>query len=54
MIDVKNNRNIKFGEMINGSDDNIKLRKISDNIIDVLKLFQDIGWDIYDTQGMVF
>ncbi len=28
MIDVKNNRNIKFGEMINGSDDNIKLRKV--------------------------
>lgn len=28
MINIKNNRNIKLGEMINGSNDNIKLRKI--------------------------
>lgn len=31
----------------------LNCEKYSDNIIDVLKLFQDIGWDIYDTQGMV-
>lgn len=31
----------------------LNCRKYSDNIIDVLRLFQDIGWDIHNIQGMV-
>ena len=31
----------------------LNLSSYSENIIDIIKIFQQIGWDIYDTQGKV-
>ena len=31
----------------------LNCKKYSDNIIDILRLFRDIGWDVYNTHGLV-